>query len=604
MVVRTLSLKTYSALAITVLVLHQLTFAEVNVYVEPQVIRKGQMFQLMVEARGEQVGEPQLPNIEGLTISSTPNISEDRWSLGAFGREHVKIRGFRAWSKDAGTFRIPPVYVEIDGQKESSKPLEITVRDAADTSTETTEVTDRASKPAASTSNRQISLDNVLLAKSEISKTTVYLQEPILLKLKRFEVIYPRVQVRVFDETEPITEGFYVISTDSQTSAGFGSVENVDGLDYRVSARHRVLYPTMPGTLTIGAWQTRGILPVRERYRFYDREIVATAEPVVIEVKSLPPPPQSFTGAVGKFQVDTNWDKQETVPGVPVTLTITVTGDGNPNAVGQPRLPAVENLTISQPDVKVVALSQFDKPEFQKTFRYSITPIAAGHISVPSFEFSFFDPEKEQYVSQQLGPFLVVCRENTSSDKRFADFSGANTNVHKRVEVIEPDLEPIITDVEQLTPAQNRSYAVIMVISLPPILWFGLATYMTRKRIFDKNPEWKRFRTARNKALRQLQEASNKPDPVAEIYQVIRNYLAEKGNLPALSLTTADASRILEEFEVDRAVSENVIKILKKCERTRYASVEISDEEVRALIDGTADVIKNMEKHFRKTKKP
>ncbi|HOJ32325.1 MAG TPA: BatD family protein [Candidatus Hydrogenedentes bacterium] len=574
--------------------------AEVNVYVQPDTVRKGQVFQLIVEARGEQVSEPQLPKIDGLNINTTPNITEDRWSLSPAGQEHIKIRGYRAYAEQAMTITIPPITVEIDGKPEQSKTFQLKILEpnVAEPAQSTTPST--PNKPSSSAGNTQLSWDDLLIAQSEVDKTSVYIQQPIILRLKRLEIRHPRVQVRVYEETEPQTQGFYVTAIDPGTF--FPTTTTINGFEYQVTECIRVLYPTQSGELRIEPWECRGAARVRDGLRFIDNELNPISDVLLIHVKPLPPAPESFSGAVGKFQLESSLEPRETTEGVPVVLTLRVQGNGNPNAIGQPKIPEVQNVTMSLSDTTVSQVPNPSEPTFEKVFRYNVTPLKSGEILIPEFEFTYFDPDLETYVPQKSGPFSLVVKPALKSEKRFIDFSKSQGSEQRQVEILGHDINPIVLEISGLSAKHSNRFFTWFAIVFPVAAYSVVALAASRQRKLKSNPSYARFRLAKRRALTKLKNIKDSSDPVGEVYRVLISFLADKLDKAEASLTTSDIEKLLEDSGVNDTLRATVLRILRKCERSRYASASVSPEELDALVQGATAVVTELESHFRSTR--
>lgn len=590
-----------AALVIAGVFLAPIASADVTVWVQPDVVRQGEPFQIIVEARGGRVSEPQLPEIPDLAVNGRPNITEDRWSLNALTQEHAKVRGYRAYAKRSGVIEIPPVSVDIDGNKERSKAVQLTVLEPGEARTdpqEDTVVWGAQSAPAQGAGD--LSWDDLLLAYAEADKTTVYVQEPILLTMKRLEIIHPRVQVRVVEQVEPGAQGFYVIPVERQAISMRPEMVNLDGFSYRVTEEMRILYPTAPGELTIGPWVCRGLARRRDGLRFIDNELEASSKPIRIQARPLPPPPRAFSGAVGQFEIDAALESSQTVQGVPVKLAVRIMGKGNPHAIGQPPFPSLEGASVTEPDTATVAIPNPNAPAFEKSFTYRITPVRPGEVSVPTFEFVYFDPELGNYVTKRLGPFVLSAAPASETSQRFVDYSGVQLQEQNGVSVVGHDIHPIVTTVGPLGPDTLPPLAAPVAIVAPALAYAGFAAALARRRRFAQDSGFARAYQARNKARKKLKEAHASKDPAQEVCHALIGFVADKFDVPQAGLTAADVEQLLSGAGVDSDLAANTLEILRKCERARYASAAVSPDEAGALAQGGFAVVDQLESFFRR----
>lgn len=147
--------------------------------------------------------------------------------------------------------------------------------------------------------------------------------------------------------------------------------------------------------------------------RFSDGKTIpikATGSPISFEVKPFPAEkPISFHGAVGKdFSIQTAVNRSNLRVGDSVSLQVNISGDGNTDSLGLP------NLRPTFPE------DQFDLPsgdiagiisDNQKQFNISIRIKDENVEEIPPLEFSWFDIEKENYVTVTSPPIPVDVSE-------------------------------------------------------------------------------------------------------------------------------------------------------------------------------------------------
>ncbi|MBM4090943.1 MAG: protein BatD, partial [Planctomycetes bacterium] len=144
-----------------------------------------------------------------------------------------------------------------------------------------------------------------------------------------------------------------------------------------------------------------------------DAPALAAGTPLTFTIKPLPLSnrPESFAGAVGSgFSIDVAADRSVVRVGDPITLTISVRGDGNLENVPLPQLSADNGLS---PDVFQVPAEQpagtFDgkTKEFKVTIRVKEPSVE----QIPAIAFSWFDPVKESYGTGRSKPIALQVTE-------------------------------------------------------------------------------------------------------------------------------------------------------------------------------------------------
>lgn len=127
------------------------------------------------------------------------------------------------------------------------------------------------------------------------------------------------------------------------------------------------------------------------------RRTLAT-EATSIEIKPLPAnAPPDFSGAVGNFSMTVDANPKNVQLGDPITVTATITGRGNFDRVSAPALEDDRGWHKYPPSSK---FKQDDDVGISgtKVFETVISPNEKKQ-SISPFHFSFFDPQKEQYVA-------------------------------------------------------------------------------------------------------------------------------------------------------------------------------------------------------------
>jgi hypothetical protein len=124
------------------------------------------------------------------------------------------------------------------------------------------------------------------------------------------------------------------------------------------------------------------------------------SEPNAVKILSLPTEnrPASFTGAVGQFDLAAETTPTQTAAGDPVTLKLKISGTGNFDRVTAPAVEKSDAWKTYKPSAK---FEPGDSAGFSgtKNFEQALVPTQMGKLEIPALEFSYFDPEKKQYVT-------------------------------------------------------------------------------------------------------------------------------------------------------------------------------------------------------------
>jgi hypothetical protein len=139
-----------------------------------------------------------------------------------------------------------------------------------------------------------------------------------------------------------------------------------------------------------------------------DVKVETTAQ--TLDAKALPKEdrPADFSGAVGKFTMETSVSPKKAAGGEPVTLRVKVSGQGNFEGMGAPVLTGDEGWRSYPPSDK---FQSGDAIGFtgEKTFEF---PLIArqDQTRTPGIRFSYFDPSSGKYVTLMQDPLPVDAR--------------------------------------------------------------------------------------------------------------------------------------------------------------------------------------------------
>lgn len=293
-----------------------------------------------------------------------------------------------------GDFTIPALQVPVDGKVYQTTPVGLKVQ----------------KQGAAPDGSAPLSASLEI----EVKRTEVYVGEVVPVEVRL--IADDRMQIREVPNAPELSgDGFTI-----QKFPGLKQSREVrNGREYTVVSFKTAMTPTKAGKLTIGPCEIPFIASVQRQRRaqprsrsqidsFFDgffnaptemRRFSAKAAAVELNVKPLPVDgrPKDFAGAVGEFRMDGVGSPSTVKLGEPVTMRLTVAGEGNFDRVQAPVL-------VSEDGWKAYDTSEKFDPDNEsktggtKTFEVPVIP-EAKHREMPQFQFSYFDPKAEKYVT-------------------------------------------------------------------------------------------------------------------------------------------------------------------------------------------------------------
>jgi len=372
----------------------------------------GSPVQLEVEVKGASSEvEPPEVKVDGLEVNYVGPSSSQRVEFvnGRVSTERSTTHVFRVVPQRAGELTVPPLWLVVDGRPYKTEPVVLKV--------------DKAREPAAAGSGEARAFAEIV-----VRKKAAYVGE-----------VLP-VEVRFYLDMEAGFDGD--MNVPSLGENGFTAqkfpqpqqqLETRGGREYRVIIFRTAVTPTKAGKLMLGPSEIPFVaqMPAADaqeargrrrndpfgmlfddffsgRRRNPAARYVAKAAGVEIEVKPLPAEgrPKSFSGAVGNFQFAAEGSPAQVKMGEPVTMKLTVTGEGSFDRVQAPAIDDARGWKSYDPSEKFAPGDEL-KMSGTKVFEILVIP-EEKHEWMPRFEFSYFDPVKAEYVTLRSRPEPLV----------------------------------------------------------------------------------------------------------------------------------------------------------------------------------------------------
>lgn len=568
------------------------TAAEVRAWVDSTNVRVQRPFVLWIQATGETIEEPELPEVDGLEISNRPYRQSESVRIvnGETARE--MLRGYRILPLRQGKFTIPPIGVEVGGKTIFTDEIELNVAQAEPLQA------DEINQPQTSQNeDLQVALtwEDLVFITSEVDQDEYYLGERVVLTLNLWRIDHPGVSVNSYRGANiryPSSEGFYA----TELRDGPRTMRKYKNWMYEVTEYRQYLYPTRTGEVTIGKYHWEGVGQARTTRGLQPREYRLDTPEIEITVKPLPPEPDDFSGAVGAFDVRARLSDSEFLQGVPTELRVEIEGEGNPDALGAPNFPEMDWAYMGEPQISEDTSGE----TVAKRFVYTLIPLEPGERTIPSVKYVFFNPDKEEYVTHAAGPFSLKVLPSPEQEQSMVVADDLNPE-ERRVQTVGQDINAIVTRPSMLQRRGDDTMITGAIVLGPAVAYVALAMVMLRRRRFAEDEAYARSYHAHSKGRKRLREVMDASQPADELYRAVTEFLADSFNVPAAGLTSADAERLLEERGGGNG--NTLVKVLRSCERARYGTSELSNAEVRALADAASTEMDRLTS-VRKGKKP
>lgn len=319
---------------------------------------------------------------------------------------------FQVTASQPGSVSVGPFVVTVDGKEQKLR--------------------------AATFEFEQIESDPDIEIKLEIDDEKIYVGEQVPVKLSwvysgdlgELRYVFQRLRIRssFFDQFDfrddplPNAKATLLIETaqdDIELPASLES-QSGDNEERVIVTATRTLLPEQVGeyenllvtcrTERVTSWGRDIFGSVRPRST---RPAVAASEPFSLKIHPLPSNdrPESFTGAVGNgFSIEVAANRSVVRVGDPISLDVTVRGDGNLEKLS---LPDFNNSEVLDPK-KFEVPSEMPSGIYAdgaKQFKLNLRVKDPSVDQLPALPFSWFDPDRETYVTARSKPIALQVME-------------------------------------------------------------------------------------------------------------------------------------------------------------------------------------------------
>ena len=465
----------------------------------------------------------------------------------------------------AGPMHIPPVTVTVGG-----------------TQYQTNEVVLNITKPGTT---------ELLELETTLSQEKCYVGQPVILTVK----FYRYANIGDYQFNIPALNSDDFVVEELEGNAGQAKQNRVSrrGREAILLSFRRVLIPRRTGDIDLGTPSVSADVAVgRSRSRdnffgdFFGRNVEykrfsVSAKPMKLIVSPLPnlDAPIGFYGLVGQYTITADATPTKVSVGDPITLTIRMAGD----YLKSVQWPAIERMPAFADNFKIP--SEVASPVIEngvKVFTQTLRPTNDEITEIPPIPLVYFDADKGQYVTAKSEPIKLEVsptRILTTDDVEGRDFTPAG----REVEAIK---KGISANYEGQDCLVNIGFSLTSAVISPAYLAGWLLPFVVlvgsiiTKMLVQMTPEQaakKRRRKAAAKAITGLKKATsaNERSRYEAIAGAMKQYIGERFDKIAGSLTADDCSRAIFEGTDDSITAARFRDIISDCEAARYAPVQL-----------------------------
>jgi tetratricopeptide (TPR) repeat protein len=502
---------------------------------------------------------PVVPNIDGVNVKAlgAPSHSTQITSInGRTTTSTTQTFAYELTPQRAGTFQIPPVTINADGEAHHTRAIEFV---ASKSETGDLMFVEIAGKQKQIYVGQALDLTlKIWLRPYSDRRLKVKLSEGDMWRLISDRSAWGPFaeQIQKLAQSEQRPEGKELLRKDA------------DGVEhsYYLYQLEATIYPKRPGTIDgdnlkivanypTALGRSRGLfadvfedMPGGGSSPFGDddgfspfgaRLTIQTVRPlaeqaVVEPINVLPIPtagrPADYRGAVGQYQIATDATPSHVKSGDPINLLVGISGTGPMELVQAPPLAELPKLTA---DFKVPSepLAGFVKGE-RKIFQTTIRPRKPGITMIPAIPFSFFDPATAKFETAWSKPVSIKVEQAEmlalDSVVHSSASNGANPKSNQPAATTADSTSlAVFTGDDLLASQQPWSLDLRLLVTLliaPPLAVLGICLARGRA-VFGT------MAGAFGSASGRLERAIARAESPAEIADVVKRFVARQCKL-------------------------------------------------------------------------
>jgi BatD DUF11 like domain len=571
-----------------------------------QRVAVGEQFQISfsLNSSGNNFQAPPLTNFD---IYSGPNQSTSMSFVNGSMTQSISLSYIIAAKKE-GKFTIGPAIVNVNGTNIQSNSIAIEVVKGAANQQQGNAA---AQAPSAPTEN----VSDNLFVKTIVDKTKAYQGEQITVTQK----VYTRYQLRGFQDIKfPDYTGFWAQDIPGNQQIQLTN-EVIDGVTYQVGELKRTyIFAQRAGKLEIEPMKVECAIRKQSNRRprdifeqffgggYEDAVVSVKSKPITIEIKALPETnkPVGFSGAVGNYSFKAQLSKESVKANDALNLTITLSGNGNIKLATPSEMHFPEDFETYDPKIKENISAGAKGVNGSKTFDYLIIPRHEGDYKIDQLNFSYFDPEKKEYVTLPSPEFNIHVEKGNADENAS---SIVNPKSKEDLKVLGNDIRYIKTNDFKLQAKDNYFFGSALFYTgiISPLLAFMGFIILRRKQLEqNKDIVAVKSRKASKMAKKRLSiaeqhlKSNNKEQFYIEILKALHGYLGDKLNINVADLNKEHISQILKTKNVNDATIQQLTSTIDNCEYARYAPSAVSGD-LNSIYNGTVELIMKIEDEIK-----
>lgn len=583
------------------------------------VVRTGERFQLVYAVNGEGRNF-KAPTIKGFAILSGPSTSQNssvQIINGSVSRTVEYTYTFILQAKgEEGMLDIPAAKITVDGKEYKSNPLKIQVISSGSSQQQ------QQSSSGNAGGTTLDDLKNEVFVKAVVNKKSPMQGEQVVVTYK----LYFRINIASPEFIkEPSFKGFWVndLLRDRQSLPQYQEVYK--GQNYHVAELKKMaLFPQRSGKFSINPLelkvqaQVKAKTQARSKDPFFDSffndpffnryqtlEVPLTSNSLEIDVKALPVAnkPSDFSGAVGKFTINSTIDKTELKTNEAINLKYTISGTGNVELVDKINVTFPPDFEAYDPKISKNMNYAVSGVSGKKTFEYLLIPRTPGDFTIDAVTLSYFDLSKKKYVTLTTPGYEIKVEKGKDSESNFSLAGTNQTDIRylgsdiRHIRVGNPEM--------RLTGAFFFGSNIYFILMGAPLLLFILFIIIWKKELKKRSnlalmKNRKATRVARKKMKKAESFLKEKSHDLfyEEVSQALWGYLSDKFSIPLANLSIDTVNETLARKGVKEETIVKFTETLNNCEYARFAPGD-KNTAMENIYNESVNLVSHMERELK-----
>ena len=498
---------------------------------------------------------------DSFSIISGPNIgSEYRFVNG--NRTSSRSISWTLIAKSHGSLTIPSLNVIVGRKTLITEPHEIIV----------------------SKQNTDQSIKDLFL-EVKVSKDKAFVGEQVKLTY----TFYTRVASKVLSTEFPEYNDFWVEKLFDPvgmqfTPESWNDIE-IDGNNYKSLKIYEVaLFPLQEGVYTLESM----IMKIETKNKdssfnrlfwddpFFDtfsqrtRAKLLVSDPIKIEVSSLSNIPQNFTGAVGKFTLNSSLSNSNIDEGSPTVFKVVLNGEGNLSNIGRPKITFPDDIDVFEGETKVEK-NISDDFSGSIIWEYNLIPRKNGIFIIDAIEIPFFNSVTKSWSNASSKDIKLNVNKSTIFDSSDKDILSSNSNVIRYIRVGNQDWIS-----SSKMNIQNTIFYILIISLLLFIMPFFDSLFKKLKKFINN---FIKVNTALNSAIKSIESSNSIYD---DGIKIIIKYFYQKNILSTTNIDISSLKNILIQ-KINKNDFDVIVKHLDDFQAKSYSQLK-GDEDVQNII--------------------